>query len=142
MDPFTDETRVREAFFLTDSNLVDTAVVDAAIAAAHAELEPLLDPEVDTESPPELLVSGETQLAGAYVLRALATADAVRQKHVAIGGQRIEAGRRFGALRELAADAERCAWALVAPSLAPVPARAPLDANASESVWGGAEPCR
>ena len=42
----------------------------------------------------DAVVLGETLLAGAYVLRALASKDAQEQKQISIGGHQIDAGKR------------------------------------------------
>jgi hypothetical protein len=136
MAEFTTEAAVRVRFQLTDPGAAPQDLVLAAIADAHARIAGLLANGVDTENPDVRLVLGETLLAGAGVLRGLASADASRQKSVRIGGQEIDTGGRSARLSELCADAEVDAWRILAPFLRPEPARAPGVVTDSIPVLG------
>lgn len=136
MASFTSESEVRLKFQLTDSVLVPQDLIVAAIDDAHRNVLRELDPDVDAQNPEPGLVSGETLLAGAYLYRSLATHDAFAQKHVAIGGQRIEDGDRFRALTGAAALTEKQAWYVLEPYLREAPARIPADATGSIPVLG------
>ena len=71
MANFTTETQVRDAFQLTNTTTVPTALMTQSMNDAHEEILRVLDPSVDTVTPEAGLVSGETILAGAHVLRSL-----------------------------------------------------------------------
>lgn len=117
MATFTTESLVREKFQWTDSNLVPSSLITASMDDAHAELLRFLDPEFDTPTPEDRLVMGETLLAGAHVLRSLASKDVFDQRRITIGGQGVEEGLRFKGLLELAATVEKQAWDLLEPYL-------------------------
>ena len=84
-----------------------------------------LDAGVNTETPEDGLVLGETLLAGAHLLRSLASKDAVLQKDVMVGGQRVETGKRFVSLMTLSDKVEEAAWEALEPYLRRVEAEAP-----------------
>jgi hypothetical protein len=131
------ETGVRTKFQLTDTERVPTSLITASIDDAHTELLRFLDPECDLETPASALIMGETLLAGANVFRALAGRDAFDQKQAAIGGQRIDAGKRFTALNAIADFAERQAWYLLEPYVLAVPARVLAAGTDTVAVLGG-----
>jgi hypothetical protein len=133
---FTSETLVRERFQAHDTTAVPQSLVLAAIDDAHTELMRHLDPAHAAEPAPDALALGETLLAGAHLLHALASGDALAQRRVAIGGQRIEEGQRFAALMAAAARAERRAWEMLEPYVRAVPARRVLDATETIPVLG------
>lgn len=114
---FTNETAVREKFQLADTTLVPTALVTRNIDDAHTVVLRHLDPAFDVPTPDAALVLGETLLAGAYLMRSLASASAFARKDVSIGGQRVESSRRFEALTERADEAEQEAWQALEPFL-------------------------
>lgn len=118
MANFTNETRVRERFQLTDTSLVPADLVVASIDDAHTELLRYLDLAFATETPEEALVMGETLLAGARVHQALASKAAAELKTITIAGQRIEATGRVETLLAIARGAEEQAWRLLEPYLA------------------------
>ena len=136
MANFSSESEVRLKFQLADTVLVQADVINAAIDDAHRNVLRELDPEVDPETPEAGLIAGETLLAGAYLFRSLAAQDAFAQKHVTLGGQRIEDGDRFRALTAMAALTEKQAWYLLEPYLRDAPARIPADATGSMPVLG------
>ncbi len=139
MPGFTTEPLVRLRFQLQDTASVPPALIEAAIDDAHAELLGRLGPAC-TEPPwPQALVLGETLLAGANVYRALAAKDAHDQKHVAVGGQRVEGGHRFGALTAVARTTRAAAWRLLAPFLRDHPPHAPAAVTDSVPVLGGSD---
>jgi hypothetical protein len=139
MAAFTTETAVREKFQATDAALVTPAAIEAAIEDAHTEVLARLDPMHDTAPAAEGLVLGETMLAGAHLLRALAAGDAVAQRAVSIGGQRVEGGARFAALMTMAAQTERHAWEQLAPFLIDVPRRGIVRTTDTQPILGTAE---
>ncbi len=118
MPIFTTEAAVREKFQLADTALVPSVLVSRNIDDAHTVLLRHLDPAFDVPTPDAALVLGETLLAGAYLLRSLASASAFARKDLSIGGQRIESSRRFEALTEFADGAEQGAWQALDPYLA------------------------
>jgi len=136
MSSFATEDDVRLKFQLSDTVLVPSAFVSASIDDAHAELLRVLDPSHVSESPDASLVMGEVMLAGAHLLRSLASRDAFEQKQVVIGNQRIDAGKRFGALTAMASLAEQNAWYLLEAYLVDRPARPPLSATDTTAVLG------
>jgi len=123
MANFTTESEVRMKFQLINTTQVPSDLVAAGIDDAHTELLRFLDPDVDTGSPEDALILGETLLAGAHVLRSLASSDAVQQKHLVVGGQRIEEGNRFQSLMAMAEQASRLAWEALEPYLLAGPPR-------------------
>lgn len=119
---FTTETDLREKFQLADTTAVPAALVSRNIADAHTILLRFLDPAFDVPSPDDALVLGETLLAGAYLMRSLASASAFARKKVAVGGQRVEPPGQFEALTERADEAEEEAWRVLEPFLLERPA--------------------
>lgn len=136
MNPFTNETRVRAKFQFHDVVTVSPSLVENAIHDTHTELLRYLDPDVDTDPLPDALVMGETLLAGAQVLRSLAYADAVSQRQLTIGANRIEAGDRFRALLAAASLAEKSGWYVLEPYLTAVPPRQVSAVTNSHDIWG------
>jgi hypothetical protein len=136
MPNFATEAGVREKFQLTDTTLIPADWVTNAIDDAHTELLLALDPVHDTGSPPDALVLGETLLAGAHLLRSIASKHAFDQKRVSVGGNRIEEGRRFDALTVMADAAESRAWDILEPYLVPRPPRAVLVPSGSTPIFG------
>ncbi len=117
MAGFTTEETVRRKFQIEDVTLASQALLLASIDDAHEEVLRRLDPAVDIETPEASLVLGETLLAGARLLGSLASKDAVLQKDITVGGQRIEAGKRFASLITLGEKAEEQAWEVLEPYL-------------------------
>ena len=129
MANFTTETQVRDAFQLTNTTTVPTALMTQSINDAHEEIVRVLDPSVDTVTPEAGLVSSETILAGAHVLRSLSWGHAAAQKHLTLGGNRLEEGNRFRELHEAADIAEAQAWYMLEPYVRDVPAAQVMDVN-------------
>ncbi|MDX9976084.1 MAG: hypothetical protein RBU21_24110, partial [FCB group bacterium] len=119
-----------------DAANVPASLVAACIEDAHEQIRRFLDPRHDTEAPAGALVIGETFLAGAGVLRALAAKEAVDQKRLTIGGQRIEESQRFQTLTAAAATATDQAWTHLEPYLLERPVLAPVDATDTAPVLG------
>lgn len=138
MPNFATESDVRLRFQLNDAALVSEDLIGASIDDAHGEIERFLDADVDVDPPEQGLVTGETLLAGAYLYRALAAKDAFQQRHVTIGGQRIEEGERFRALMAVAALTEKQAWFLLEPYLTSQPVRLVIDCTETTPVLGDA----
>jgi len=134
MSIFTSETDVREKFQLTDTTLVPSALVTRNIDDAHTVVLRMLDPVFDVPTPDNALVLGETLLAGAYVMRSLASGAAFTRKDITIGGQRVEPVRRFEALTERADEAEQEAWQVLEPFMAARPADAVACATDTQPV--------
>jgi len=134
--PFTTETQVRLKTQIDGDSLATPELVDDCIAEAHTLVLARLAPETPTGPPPALLVLGETLLAAALLLRALASRDAVLQKQITLGGQRIDAGKRFAALQALAFKNEARAWRTLAPFLKPRPPASPLALTQTKPVLG------
>ena len=129
MANFTTETQVRDAFQLTNTTTVPTALITQSMNDAHEEILRVLDPSVDTVTPEGALVSGETILAGSHVLRSLSWGHAAAQKHLALGGNRLEEGNRFRELHEAADIAESQAWYMLEPYVAEQASSPMMDVN-------------
>ena len=138
MAAFTNVDLVRQKFQLADETVVPTALVQAAIDDAHTVVLRYLAPEYEGGATPAGLVVGETELAGAHLLRSLASGDAFKQKHLSLGGQKIEEGKRFSALMTLAERAEEAAWAALDPFLEARPATVLGRVTDSTPVLGAA----
>lgn len=136
MPAFTTEENVRRRLQAEDTTNILPALVAAAIDDAHAVLLRRLDPAWADAAPPAELELGECLLAGAYLLHALASRDAIEQHDFTIGGQRIMPGTRFASLTAMADLAERRAWHALEPYLAAVAQRSSLELNASAPVFG------
>ena len=136
MANFSNAEKVRLKFQLTDSILVPDTLIEGSIGDAHTELLRFLDDDVDTESPEEALVMGETLLAGVHLYRSLASKDGFEQKSNTIGRQRIEEGKRFASLMMIASILEEQAWYILEPYLTDVPSRFVLSATDSIPVIG------
>ena len=137
MANFTNENAVREKFQLDNTTRVPAALVEQSITDAHTEILRYLAEDVDTASPEDGLVLGETLLAGAHVYLSLASKDAFEQTQTVIGGQRVEAGHRFAALLEVAGAVELQAWRVLEPYLTAQPSLIPCDATDTASIIGG-----
>jgi hypothetical protein len=115
MANFTTETKVRDAFQLSNTTRVPSILVTESIADAHTAILRVLDPSVDVVTPEAGLVTSETILAGAFVLRSLSWGHAAEQQHLALGGNRIEEGNRFRELHQAADIAETQGWYMLEP---------------------------
>lgn len=120
MAVFSTESAVREKFQVTDTALAPAGLVERSLADAHEEILRWLDPGVNVESPPAGLVAGETLLAGAHLLRSLASKSASAFREVRVGGNQVVTGGRSVPLMALAAQAEQQAWEMLGPYLKPV----------------------
>jgi len=138
MANFASESDVRLALQVNDMVAVPSDLVEASITAAHDELLRRIDPAWAEGTPPAALVRGEALLAGACVLRSLAAKEAVEQRQVTVGNQRIEAGPRRAALTEMAAEFEKLAWEALAPYVVDRMGREPAAASDSVNVLGEA----
>ena len=136
MADFTTEALVRLRFQLNDTTLVPTTLIDQAIDDAHTELLRFLDPDVDTVTPEDALVMGETLLAGSNALRMLASSEAFGQKKLSIGGRRIEESDRFKALSELADISATQAWYILEPYAVERPSKTPAGVTDTTPVLG------
>ena len=136
MTCFAVEADVRLKFQLSDTTLVSSALITASIEDAHTELLRRLDPAYGAGAPDDALVMGEILLAGAHLFRSLASKDAFEQKQIALGGQRMDAGKRFSALMTMAELSERDAWYLLEPYITDAPARTPMNASDTVAVLG------
>lgn len=137
MAEFAAEGAVRLRFQWPDNARVPADLIAAAIADAHDEVLRRLASWVDPEAPDDALCVGETLLAGARVLSALAAKEATEQRHVTVGRQRVEAGTRFSALMAMADRAEADAWDRLAPYLDAVPEMWTAGTTDSQPVLGG-----
>ncbi|MFA6240988.1 MAG: hypothetical protein WC655_08670 [Candidatus Hydrogenedentales bacterium] len=136
MPAFTTESAVRLKFQISDSIIVSSDLVTASIDMAHEEILRVLAGDVDTQSPENALVIGETLLAGARLFESLASQDAYSQKRITLGANHIEDGDRFRALTAAAALAEKQAWYLLEPYLHRRPFRTPLETTVTIPVLG------
>jgi hypothetical protein len=136
MAAFTTESAVRLKFQLNDTATAPAVMVNGSIDDAHVLVTRFLDPAVDTETPADGLVLGETLLAGAQVLRALASKDAAHHQTLRVGGQVVDSDGRFSSLLALSAQIEKDAWQTLAPYLAPLPYLPPLRVTDTVPVIG------
>ena len=133
---FTTEADVRLTVQIDDTAIASTELIEASIAEAHERVLADLDPAVDQDNPPEALARGETLLAASILLRALASRDAVEQVELQIGGQRIDAGKKFASLMTIARRFEKeAARTLGAYAVWPA-AQPPGDVTATVPVLG------
>lgn len=136
MAEFATEAGVRLQAQVEDVAVASAELVAACIAEAHERVLVDLRDGVDQESPAAALVEGETLLASAVLLRALASRDAVEQVELQIGGQRIDAGQKFASLMSMARRFEKAADGLLGPyGVLPVVA-APGEVSATLPVLG------
>lgn len=135
MANFTTEAAVRAKFHLPEETHAPAALIARSIDDAHLELLRLLDPQYDVDPPNDVLVLGETLLAGALLFRSLAAREGVDQKHLSLGGHRIEEGQRFQSLHALALETALDAWQTLAPFLVGADARTLACATATQSVF-------
>lgn len=135
MAAFTTEARVRLTMQVEDTTVATSALVTQSIDDAHTLVLARLDDGVDLETPVEALVLGETLLAGAQLLRSLAGRAASQGRTVRVGGQQLETGRQFAALRQLAVETEAAAWETLAPFLAANGSRENATATDTQGVW-------
>jgi hypothetical protein len=136
MAEFATEAGVRLQAQVEDASIASAELVAACVAEAHERVLAELSDTVDVESPPAALVRGETLLASAVLLRALASRDAVEQVAVQIGGQRVEAGHKFASLMSMARRFEKEAWGLLGPFGEMAAAASPAEVSATTPVLG------
>lgn len=136
MANFTTEAAVRLRMQVDDTTTVSTALVEQSIDDAHARILTLLDAGVDTESPLAELVLGETLLAGAMLLRSLASGEATQGRQITIGGNRVDTPRRYATLMAETGETERRAWETLGPFLAAVAPRVVAEGTDSVAVLG------
>lgn len=136
MANFSTEADVRETFQLTDAVLVPSALVARSIDDAHSEILRFLDPQYDVIPAATGVILGETLLGGANLLRSLASKDAFTQKHLSVGGVRVQAGNRFETLTKLASDNADRAWEALEPFLLARPSRSLAEVTDSVPVVG------
>lgn len=133
---FTTEALVREKFQLTDTTQVPVSLVNRNVDDAHLILLRFLDPVFDLPTPADAVVLGETLLAGAYLLRSLASGAAFARRKVAVGGQRVEPSGKSEALFAQADTAEAEAWRTLEPYLVVIPTDKLAAATGSQPVVG------
>ncbi len=109
-------------------------LVTASLDDAHARVLARLTPEAAVEPVAEMVVTGESLLAGALLLRTLASRATAERRLVKVGGQSVERGKQGTELMALADRFELEAWELLAPHLAPAPAHPVVQSTASTPV--------
>lgn len=135
---FSSEAAVREKFQVADTAVVSLGLVERSLTDAHAAIARRLSLDADTQTPAEGLVLGETLLAGAYVLRSLASKSAAAvPRDVRIGGNQVVTGERFALLMPAAEAAEREAWEALEPFLKPLDGVACAVVSDTLPVLGG-----
>ena len=134
MPVFSSESAVREKFQLTDTTLVPATLVTTNIDDAHEVVLRFLDPVYDVPSPNLTVVLGETLLAGAHLLRSLASSEAFTQKRLTVGGQRLDVARRFEALTAAAGTAEEHACHVLEPFVLGRPATSVADVTETTPI--------
>jgi len=133
MASFTDEARVRLKTQLTDTGKVAADLVTRSIDDAHAEILKWLDPAYDVTPPDEDLVRGETLLAGAYLLRSLASGAAFDIKGLRILEETVSETGKHKALMTLAEGFEQEAWEILAEFLVEQEGGANFQSGVTES---------
>jgi len=133
MANFTDETRVRLKTQLTDTAKVSQELVNRSIDDAHAEILNRLDPAYDVTPPDENLVRGETLLAGAYLLRSLASGAAFDIKGLRILDETLTETGKHKALIALGDRFEKEAWQILGDFLLPQQGGAYFQSGVTES---------
>lgn len=134
MAAFATEADVRLKFQLENTATVPSALVVESIDAAHADVLRVL--RDNPPSPEAEVIRGEVLLAGAYVLRSLASREAAEQKQVTVGGQQVSTNGRFDLLLTAARVAEEKAWSVLEPYVVPRPTQACLAASDTTPVLG------
>jgi len=117
MANFTDETRVRLKTQLMDTAKVSQELVIRNIDDAHAAIVTRLDPAYDVTPPDDNLVRGETLLAGAYLLRSVASGAAFDIKGLRILDKTVSETDKYKALMTLAETFENQAWEVLSDFL-------------------------
>jgi len=117
MANFTNETNVRLKTQLTDTARVPTTLVESSIDDAHEAILRRLDPQYDVDPPDAGLVRGETMLAGAYLLRSVASGASFSARDLRLGDRYLEEGGRPAAMARMADTFEEEAWEALAPFL-------------------------
>ncbi len=136
MPTFATEDDVRLKFQLSE-NAASSELVADGLLQAHLCVLVRLDPAANTELEAERLRDGEALLAGALVLRALASGWATERRNVSLAGQRLDTGARGPALCEAAASAEYRGWERLAPVLLRLPAPLPSLTTDPMPLLGG-----
>jgi hypothetical protein len=116
MAPFIDLDSVRVKFHLTEAADIDDALLNASIADAHADVLDRIRGEYE-DDPPEPVVTAETLLAGAALLRSLAARMALDRRELRLAGQQMDTGKRLPLLLEVAEAARQEADRLLRPYL-------------------------
>lgn len=133
---FATEAQVRLRLQLNDAEAVPDALISACLEEAHDELLRFLDPVYDMAPIETPIVTGETLLAGARVLRAIAAGDAAKQQDLQIGSHRIRPSGRAEILSTLAAMTEKDAWYVLEPYLTALAPSQPAAVTDSQEVLG------
>ncbi|MBX3176698.1 MAG: hypothetical protein KF886_05015 [Candidatus Hydrogenedentes bacterium] len=136
MAEFATEAGVRLHVQADDESVASGALIAACIAEAHERVLAALRADVDEESPPGALIQGETLIASAVLLRALASREAVEQVTVQIGGQRVDIGQKFASLMSIARRFEREADLLLGPFVRRAVAASPVLLTRTTPVLG------
>jgi len=133
MANFTDETRVRVTTQLTDTAKVSSELVTRSIDDAHSEILKGLDPVYDVTPLDENLVRGETLLAGAYLLRSLASGAAFDIRGLRILDETVSETGKHKALMTLGERFEKEAWEVLGEFLVPQQGGAYFESGVTES---------
>jgi len=133
---YATEAQVRVRLQLNDTESAPDALITACLEEAHDELLRFLDPAYDMAPIEAAVVTGETLLAGARVMRALAAGDAARQQDLQIGNHRIRPSGRAEVLSTLAAMMEKDAWYMLEPYLTALAPQVPAKATDTTPVLG------
>ena len=136
MANFTNETNVRLKTQLTDTGRVPTTLVESNIDDAHNAILRRLDAQYDVEPPDTGLVRGETLLAGAYLLRSVASGASFSARDLRLGDRYIEESSRHTAMLRMADAVEKEAWEVLAPFLVEIPGGFQADVTPSKDILG------
>ena len=127
---------LRLAFQATDETVIPDELVQSAIDVAHGRLERWVSVEHWDGTPEQGLVRAETLLAGAELMRALASSHAIKERAVRLAGQQVKEGDRFRHLMQAAESAERCAWMCAEPYMLRATGPVPGDVTPTREVLG------
>lgn len=136
MSEFTNETNVRIKTQLEDTTRVPATLVEASVTDAHNAILRKLDPVYDTEPAADDIVRGETLLAGAYLLKSVASGAAFSARDLRLGDRYIEEGERHDAMLKMADRFEEEAWNVLEPFTVPATDGFHADATSTAEILG------
>lgn len=116
MTAFITNDTVRLKFQLEEASGISEELIAVGIENAHADILSRIQ-DCYAAAPPEPVVTAETLLAGAALLRSLTARMALERRETRLAGQQLDTGKRLPALLEVASAAESEADRLLQPYL-------------------------